>query len=78
MVAVFAPLSIIILFLLRFLINAFKENRAMQRLEQQKADRLIVADDEVLERHKWKGADSHIEAVNQDDLSQIIRDSLKS
>lgn len=63
------------LFLLRYLITGINDIRAMKRLEKMKAAQLVVADDEVLDKLKWKGLDLDL---SEDDLAQTFRDTLKA
>ena len=51
---------------------------AMSRLDRLKKQQQIVADEDVLQQHKWKGLESEIDDLDHASIAQKFRESIKS
>lgn len=75
---VLIPISLAIIYLLWVLFYKFRTELALKQLEKRRLAREQIADSELLDQLKWKGLDSDVSKLSQEELAEKLRSSIKS
>lgn len=74
--SVLIPIILAILYLFWLLFNKLRTEMAMNQLEKRRLAQEQIADSELLDQLKWKGLDSDVAELSQEELAEKLRSSI--